>query len=110
LDWTGFTHPDEARQILAEQIEELRVLGYDELKRQCGTVTHRLFGGRFEILEGGDPPREVHVTGRSGVAYFLQIDIEDPFGPVEVSVNIGERFGNAPEVGDGFEIWPPNAS
>jgi hypothetical protein len=107
VDSRHFRQPEEARQILAAKVEELRGLGYDELKRRCGTVKHELFEGRLQILEGGNPNEEIEVTGPSGVVYFMEIDVEDPFGPVEVSVNLGEKYGSSPEIGGGFEIQPP---
>lgn len=110
MDAVGFTHPAEARQILAKTIKELRDLGYEELERRCGTVKHVLFGGRFEIREGGDPPTEIHVVGPSGVAYYLEIVIENPFGPVHVSVSIGEVYRASGEIGDGFELERPERS
>jgi hypothetical protein len=84
-----FWNEREARQMLADKVEELRGLGYDGLK------------------QGGNPQEEVEAVGPSGVVYFLEIVIEDAFEPeIEVTVILGEKYGISPEISDGFSIHP----
>jgi hypothetical protein len=78
------------------------------LRRRLGTVSHEFFGGRFVILEGGEPHNENAVAGASGVVYFVEVDIEEDFEPGEicVSVNVGRRYRPCGEIGDGFVMTP----